>query len=73
MSMIALRIPNDMKKEMDRVKINWAEYLRHSIEEVIDSKKKRAMISRFIKWTQRNKATEPGTAVSLIRQMRDRG
>lgn len=73
MKMFALRIPEDMKREMRRVKINWAEYIRRSIDEVLKSQKRRTLIERFRRMTEGNKPTPSGTAASLIRQMRDRG
>lgn len=31
MGMFALRVPDEMKEEMDQIRINRSEYLRHSI------------------------------------------
>ena len=73
MSMFALRVPDKLRKDMDRVHINWSEYLRHTIVEAIESEQKRSIISKLRRLTQRSKPAQPGTAVSIIRQMRDHG
>ncbi len=73
MKMFALRIPDDMRKKMTGVNINWAEHLRRSIKEVLESEKRRAMIRKFQRMTQDNPSSPSGTAVRMIRQLRDHG
>jgi len=71
MSLIALRVPNEMKKEMAHVKINWSEYLRQSIQEALESEKKRGLIQKMQHMLVGEKRTPRGTAARLVRKMRD--
>ncbi|OGR84967.1 MAG: hypothetical protein A2901_06925 [Elusimicrobia bacterium RIFCSPLOWO2_01_FULL_54_10] len=73
MKMFAIRIPEEMKRQMSRIKINWAEFLRGSITEALQSDKKRSMILKFRHLTEHSKPTGAGTAAGILRQMRDRG
>ncbi|MGQ4892109.1 MAG: hypothetical protein ACP6IP_06430 [Candidatus Njordarchaeia archaeon] len=36
---VVIRIPNELKKEMKKIKINWSEYLREKIRERIRKEK----------------------------------
>ncbi|RLI75049.1 hypothetical protein DRP05_15405 [Archaeoglobales archaeon] len=36
---ISIRVPNKLKEEMNKIKINWSEYLRIAIEEKIKEEK----------------------------------
>jgi Arc/MetJ-type ribon-helix-helix transcriptional regulator len=73
MTTIALRIPSEMKKEMDSFNMNWSEYIRQAIQEVLTSRKKRQLIQEIQKITGEQKRFPKGTSVSLIREMRKNG
>ena len=73
MASIAIRIPDTMKKEMGRHKINWSDYLRQSIQEALESEKKRGMFERLHRLLGPKVRNPRGTAAGLIREMRDRG
>ena len=49
MKMVALRIPDELKKEMARLKINWSDYLRRSISEALESEKKRSLFEEAVR------------------------
>ena len=66
----ALRIPEDMKREMEKLDVNWSLYIRQSIRELLASEKKRKMMAKIQKMTSEHKAEE-GTAVDLIREVRE--
>lgn len=72
MGMIALRIPDQMKREMARIKLNWSDYLRRSISEALESKQKRELIEKVHKLLGHKKRVETGTAAHIMRMMRDR-
>lgn len=71
MGMVALRIPDKMRKEMDRIKINWSDYIRRSINEILESEKKRVLIQKLHAITKNQKPVKSGTAAMLIRHIRD--
>ncbi len=72
MSMVAFRIPDEMKEQMDKAGINWSEYIRRAINEALHSQTKRALMSQIHGWAQdRKKKVPAGSSVKIIRQMRD--
>lgn len=73
MSMLAIRISTALKKEMNRTKINWSEYLRQSISEALDSERKKRFFQKVHGLGVRRAKTSRGTAAFLIRHMRDHG
>jgi hypothetical protein len=71
MTTIAFRVPVDLKNQMAKVKINWSEYIRRSIQEAIVSENKRHWFSQLKQGARRH--STPGTAARIIRSMRDHG
>ena len=70
MSVITFRIPDILKKRMTGVKINWSEYIRHAISDVLESDTKKTLLQKI--QALRSQAHAPrGTAVRIIREMRD--
>ena len=72
MTTVAFRIPEELKHQMSRVKINWSEYVRGSIQEALASERKRQW---FAHMKQRiGKLKSPlGTADHIVRSLRDNG
>jgi hypothetical protein len=73
MTSIAIRIPESMQKEMRRLKINWSEYLRQSIQEALESETKRGMFERIHRLLGPRLRNRRGTSARLIRDLRDHG
>ena len=72
MSMVAFRIPDELRKEMAQIKINWSAYIRQSISEIVASKKKQQFIDTFHRLTgPQKRQPKVGTAAALIRQTRE--
>ena len=70
MSVITFRIPDILKKRMNGVKINWSEYIRHAISDVLESDTKKTFLQKI--QTLRSQTHAPrGTAARIIREMRD--
>ncbi|WP_290597588.1 MULTISPECIES: hypothetical protein [unclassified Archaeoglobus] len=44
---ISFRIPEYLKSEMDKININWSEYLRKKIEEKLRLEEMRAILSEI--------------------------
>lgn len=71
MKIVAVRVPEEIKKKMKDVPEDWSEYIRKAIEEriYIEERKK---ILREVKRLLKNVPKAPkGTAAKLIREMRD--
>ena len=71
MSSIAIRIPNGLKREMARLKINWSQYLRESIRQALESEKKKEILRHIHKLLRPQHPARKGTAAGIIRSLRD--
>lgn len=71
MGMMALRIPNEMRRAMRYLKINWPDYLRESIKDALGSEKKRDLIQRLHRLVGRSRQVKSGTAAMIIRRLRE--
>jgi hypothetical protein len=70
MEVLSLRVPKELKKEMSRLDVDWAEYVRQAIEQKIRAaRKKRA--SRGIDELRRKTKGVEFDSVKLIREARD--
>ena len=67
---VAFRIPDEMKKEMDQVDVNWSEYVRQAIQEALKSAKKRDLLRKVRQLTIRQNKIPKGTAAFMIREIR---
>ena len=70
MGMVAFRIPNEMKEQMDRADINWSDYIRRAINEALQSKQKRELIRKIHAVTGVKKA-KAGSSVKILRKLRE--
>ena len=71
MASITVRIPEELKKEMAKIKdANWSEVLRHAIEEKI----KRARMEKASRKIDalREKSTTEWDSVKVIREWREK-
>ena len=72
MSMVTFRIPDELRKEMAHIKINWSAYIRQSISEIVASQRKQAFIQRCHRLTgPQKRQPKVGSAAALIRQTRE--
>lgn len=73
MTTVAFRIPEEMKKKMDQTDINWSELVRGAIQEALDTELKRHLLRKFRSYPPGKGKVPSGTAVRIIREMRDHG
>lgn len=73
MSVYSIRIPPEIKKEMDRLKdeINWSEEIRKFIKNRIEEHKKRKVLEEVVSYIQTLPEAKKGTAQKLVREDRD--
>ena len=70
MSVVTFRIPDAIRKRMAKVKINWSEYIRHAISDVLESDTKKGLLRKAL--LLRSHSHPPrGTATRIIRTIRD--
>lgn len=73
MSMVTFRIPDELRQEMGRVKINWSAYVRQAISEVVESQRKQRLIRAFHLAVSPKTRPPSGTAAAIIRAIRAYG
>ena len=71
MTTVAFRIPDEMKQQMDRVDINWSDYVRHAISEALHSEEKRDLLRKLQGYPRGSGKVPAGTAVSILRGIRE--
>ncbi|MDK2782027.1 MAG: hypothetical protein PWR13_1055 [Archaeoglobi archaeon] len=73
MSVYSIRIPPEIKKEMDRLKdkINWSEEIRRFIKNKIEEYNKRKVLEEVISYIQTLPESPKGLAQELVREDRD--
>ncbi|MDP2167892.1 MAG: hypothetical protein Q8J64_06135 [Thermodesulfovibrionales bacterium] len=73
MKIVALRVPEDIKKRMKEVPEDWSDYLRKAIEDRINMEDRKRLLTE-VKALLKNVPKAPkGTAAKIIREMRNRG
>lgn len=70
MAIVTLRIPDDVRKRMAKVKINWSEQLRQAISEVLESDTKSSLLRKVVALRSQAHASR-GTAARILRTIRD--
>jgi hypothetical protein len=73
MKIVAVRVPEKIKKKMKEVPENWSEYLRHAIEERIMQDERKKILKELKEIFAKIPKTPKGTAAKSIREDRDRG
>jgi hypothetical protein len=68
-STITIRLPEDLKRQMDMYEINWSEELRKDISDRINALKMLSVLERMHKNSKSRKVKVDST--ELIRQDRD--
>ncbi|MEX2751385.1 MAG: hypothetical protein Q6366_005815 [Candidatus Freyarchaeota archaeon] len=73
MSVFSIRIPPEVKSEMDKLKdkINWSEEIREFIKSKIEEHKKRKILEEAVAYIQSLPEAPKGTSQKLVREDRD--
>lgn len=69
---VSFRIPRDLKRRMDRMKVNWSDRLREFVQDALRTETNRRILARIDRITGRYPQPKVGTAAKLIREIRDR-
>ena len=68
--MISIRVPKDLKEEMSRLDVDWAEYLRGAIEEKVRAQRIKRACKVMDELREKTRGT-PFDSVKVIRVARD--
>jgi hypothetical protein len=72
-NVFSIRIPPEIKREMDRLKgnINWSNEIKEFIKKRIRNHKKREVLDEVMSYIQTLPEVSKGTAQKLVREDRD--
>ena len=69
---ITVKVPNELKKKMRQVKVNWSQYIRECVQKKIDQQEMTLASARLDEIRKRTKPTSTEEIVSWIREDRER-
>lgn len=71
-TVITVKIPQEMKKKMKQIDVNWSEYIRECVQKKIDQEKMRAASEKLDEIRKRSKPVSEEELLSWIREGRER-
>jgi len=71
-SVITVKVPEQMKKKMQQVNVNWSEYIRECVQRKIDEQKKKAAAVKLDEIRNRAKPVSEEELLAWIREGRER-
>lgn len=69
---ITVKVPNELKKKMKEVNVNWSEYVRDCIQKKIDEQRMKTASVKLDEIRARTKPVTTEELVSWIREDRER-
>lgn len=73
MKIVAVRVPEEIKKKMKEVPEDWSEYIRKAIEDRIEREKNKNILRDLKKLWKNMPKTPKGFSAKSIREDRDSG
>jgi Arc/MetJ-type ribon-helix-helix transcriptional regulator len=71
-NVITVKVPDDLKKKMKQVKVNWSEYIRECVQKKIDEQKMKEASAKLDEIRMRTKLVSEDELLSWIREGRER-
>jgi len=71
-SVITVKVSNELKEKMKHVKVNWSQYIRDAIQKKVDEQKLKTASARIDEVRMRAKPVPTDELVSWIREDRER-
>jgi hypothetical protein len=71
-TVITVKVPNELKKKMRQVKVNWSQYIRDCIQKKIDQQDMILASAKLDEIRKRTKPTSTEEIASWIRKDRER-
>lgn len=71
-NVITVKVPNELKKKMKQIDVNWSEYVRECIQKKIDEQKMIAASTKLDEIRKRTKPVSTDELASWIREDRER-
>ncbi|MBI5025427.1 MAG: hypothetical protein HZC12_01610 [Nitrospirae bacterium] len=73
MKIVAVRVPEEIKKKMKEVPEDWSDYLRKAIEDRINMEERKRLVKEIKELLKDVPRAPRGTAAKIIREIRDSG
>ncbi|MEW6214457.1 MAG: hypothetical protein AB1478_04520 [Nitrospirota bacterium] len=73
MKIVAVRVPEEIKKKMKDTPVDWSEYLRQAIEMRIHQEEQKKVLQEVKALLKKIPKSPKGTAARSIREDRDSG
>jgi Arc/MetJ-type ribon-helix-helix transcriptional regulator len=71
-SVVTVKVPDQMKKKMKQINVNWSEYIRECVQKKIDEQKKKDASAKLDEIRKRAKPVSEEELLSWIREGRER-
>jgi len=71
-SVITVKVPEELKRKMKQVKLNWSEYIRSAIQKKLEEQKMNAASAKLDEIRSRSKPVSTEEIVAWIREGRER-
>ncbi len=71
MKIVAVRVPEEIKKKMKEVPVDWSEYIRKAIEDRIEQEKNKKILKDLKKLWKGMPKTPKGFGAKSVREDRD--
>ena len=71
-NVITVKVPNELKKKMRQVKVNWSQYIRDCVQKKINQQEMTVASAKLDEIRKRTKPTSTEEIVSWIREDRER-
>jgi hypothetical protein len=71
-NVITVKVPDDLKKKMKQVKVNWSEYIRECVQKKIDEQEMKEASAKLDEIRMRTKLVSEDELLSWIREGRER-
>lgn len=71
MSVITIRIPDELRERMRRVKVNWSEEIRRFIVQRVEEEERRENLEKALEMLKGRRGVERGFSAASVRGDRD--
>jgi Arc/MetJ-type ribon-helix-helix transcriptional regulator len=71
-NIITVKVPNELKKKMKQIDVNWSEYIRECVQKKIDEQKMKEASAKLDEIRMRAKPVSEEELQSWIREGRER-
>jgi len=68
---VSVKVSREVKERMERLDVKWGRVLRQAIEQELEKTERAKAVGLVLELAQRAPKTEDGTAVRLIRGIRE--